>query len=425
VLDVQISNSAGEIKSFGFDEVSLCEDLMLAKRPQDRRLYEFGPFVLNANERLLSSNGTPVPLPPKAFDLLVTLIEQSGHLVTKDELIESVWQGAFIEDGNIPYSVSLVRKALGDDAAAPRYVATVAKQGYRFIAPVTSLHESPNGQPPIKTGTENRAGYIHEATLNPTSGSFLSSPVRNHGWHFLAASVLYGLYYSVAFMLEVAYEYETYGTRALKVTPLIFLWVTGTSWLGLVGGLRRTSRGSTSGLLCSLSIFIGAALMLYLALGVFLPNNAITQASFQTYPAQGAFLKSIYYVLPLVALFLVVPAHLMVAKECELIRGKWRTDLELQPKSSSAASGSSAVYLRTWWLVGILLGTFCVALLGTAHLFENLKANPNSELFIHLAQWRFLLYFLLGLECVLWYQQAQRRISRLPQQNPTRPVRLD
>lgn len=186
----------------------------------------------------------------------------------------------------------------------------------------------------------------------------------------------------------------------------------GTSLVGLGGGLRRTSRGSTWGILFSLSIFIGAGLILYLVLGLFLPNNAITQASFQTYPAKGAFLKSVYYVLPLVVLFVVLPSHLIVANECELRNGIWRTGLELHRNSRSAASPVGVVYLRTWWLAGILLGTFCIALLGTAHLFENLRSSSNSGLFIQLAQWRFLLYFLLGLECVLWYEQAQGRIIR-------------
>jgi len=81
-------------------------------------------------------------------------------------------------------------------------------------------------------------------------------------------------------MLEVAYEFETYGTRALSITPLIFFWAMGTSLLGLGVGLRRTSRGSTSGILFSTTIFIGAGLILYLVLGLFLPNNAITHATY-------------------------------------------------------------------------------------------------------------------------------------------------
>lgn len=385
---------------------------MLANRPQVSRLYEFDPFVLDAAEHLLITNGTPVSLPPKAFELLLVLVENSGSLVTKNDLLEIVWQDVSVEEGNIPYNVSLVRKALGDNAAAPRYVATVSKLGYRFIAPVKGLTESPNSPPATNTEIENNPSYLQEATLDPTSGRLLSSPLRNHVWHLLAVCVLYALYYSVAFMLEVAYKYETYGARALSITPLIFLWVMGTSLVGLGGGLRRTSRGSTSGILFSLSIFIGAGLMLYLVFGLFLPNYAITQASFQTYPAQAAFLKNIYYVLPLVVLFVVLPFHLIVANERELQNGIWRTGLELHRKSRSAASPVGVDYLKTWWLAGILLGTFCVALLGTAHLFENLQPSPNSGLFIQLAQWRFLLYFLLGLECILWYQQAQRRTSR-------------
>jgi len=385
---------------------------MLAKRTQVSRLYEFGPFLLNAAEHLLITNGTPVSLPPRAFDLLVVLVENNGSLVTKDDLLEIVWQGVSVEEGNIPYNVSLVRKALGDNAAAPRYVATVSKLGYRFIAPVKRPTESLNSPPAIKTEIETNGSYVEDATLDPTSGRLLSSPLRNHVWHLLAVSVLYALYYSVAFMLEVAYQYETYGTRALSITPLIFLWVMGTSLVGLGGGLRRTSRGSTSGILFSLSVFIGAGLILYLVSGLFLPDYAITQASFQTYPAKGAFLKSVYYVLPLVVLFVVLPFHLIVANECVLPNGKWRTGLDLHRNSRSPASPLGVVYLRTWWLAGILLGAFCGALLGMAHLFENLQSSPNSGRFIQLAQWRFLLYFLLGLECILWYQQAQRRTSR-------------
>jgi DNA-binding winged helix-turn-helix (wHTH) protein len=383
---------------------------MLAKRNQFSPLYEFGPFVLNADEHLLISNGTPVSVPPRAFDLLLVLVENKGSLVTKDDLLKIVWQGVSVEEGNIPYNVSLVRKALGDNAAAPRYVATVSKLGYRFIAPVKRSTEAAYKPTEMKLGVEPNASYLQGATLDPRGG-LLSSPLKNHVWHLLAVSVLYALYYSVAFMLEVAYQYETYGQQALRITPLIFLWVMGTTLVGLAGGLKRTARGSTLGILFSLSIFIGAGLMLYLALGLFLPSHAITQASFPTYPAQGAFLKSIFYVLPLVALFVVLPFHLIVGRECESLNGNGGMGMDLYRNSRSATNPLGVFRLRTWWLAGILLVTFCCALLGTAHLFENLESSTNSGLFIQLAEWRFLLYFLLGLECILWYQQAQHRTS--------------
>lgn len=99
-------------------------------------LYEFGPFQLEPPERLLLCDGRPVSLPPKAFDLLLVLVDRSGHLVEKDELLSMVWPGAFVEEGNLAVTVSLLRKALNDDRSHPRYIETVSKKGYRFVAAV-------------------------------------------------------------------------------------------------------------------------------------------------------------------------------------------------------------------------------------------------------------------------------------------------
>ena len=375
---------------------------MSAKRPEVSGLYEFGPFVLNTTQRLLIKNGSSVSLAPKAFDLLVVLVQNRGSLVTKDQLYETVWRGVAIEDGSITYHVSLLRKALSDQYGAPRYVATVSKHGYRFIAPVKILTPSSNGGPAFET--ESNSSPVREAVSPSTTNGSLSLGL-DHPWHLLAVSFLYGLYYSVSFMLEVAYEYETYGRRALSIAPIVFLWVMGTSLLGLRLGWKRTARGLTSGVSLSLFIFIGAALILYLGLALFLPNIAITRASFQTYPAQGAFLKSVYYVLPLVVLFVVLPSHYIVAKEREVAHRPYPGALESERSAHLAGAG---VYLKTWWLAVMLFGAFCVTLASAARLFENLQASPNTGLFIQLSQWRFVLYFLLGLECILWYQQAQR-----------------
>ena len=104
-------------------------------------LYEFGPFQLDPPERLLLCEGQPVPLSPKAFDLLLTLVDRSGHLVEKEELLKAVWPGAFVEEGNLAVTVSLVRKALNDDRGHHRYIETVSKRGYRFVADVKRLDE--------------------------------------------------------------------------------------------------------------------------------------------------------------------------------------------------------------------------------------------------------------------------------------------
>ena len=104
-------------------------------------LYEFGPFQLDPPERLLLCDGQPVPLSPKAFDLLLTLVDRSGHLVEKEELLKAVWPGAFVEEGNLAVAVSLVRKALNDDRGRHKYIETVSKRGYRFVADVKRLGE--------------------------------------------------------------------------------------------------------------------------------------------------------------------------------------------------------------------------------------------------------------------------------------------
>jgi pimeloyl-ACP methyl ester carboxylesterase len=99
--------------------------------------YQFGPFVIEPDERLLKRHGVVVPLRAKAFDTLCAVVENGGHLMTKDQLIQRVWRGTFVEDSSLSQSVMLIRKALGDDDDGARYVETVPGRGYRFAATVT------------------------------------------------------------------------------------------------------------------------------------------------------------------------------------------------------------------------------------------------------------------------------------------------
>lgn len=109
----------------------------MAMSRQARHLYEFGPFQIDAAERLLLRDGETVPLTPKAFDLLLVLVENRGHLLEKDELMQRLWPDTFVEETNLSNNISLLRKALGDDAGEHRYIETVPRRGYRFIAGVT------------------------------------------------------------------------------------------------------------------------------------------------------------------------------------------------------------------------------------------------------------------------------------------------
>jgi len=105
--------------------------------------YQFGDYVLDAGDRRLSCGVGTIHLPPKAFDLLLTLTRRAGQLVTKSDLLEQVWPDAFVEEGILTVYVSILRKELGDTCSRPsRVIETVSGFGYRFIVPVTRVRES-------------------------------------------------------------------------------------------------------------------------------------------------------------------------------------------------------------------------------------------------------------------------------------------
>ena len=97
----------------------------------------FGPFRLEIADATLWHGSQSLPLTPKAFSVLQCLVQRPGRLVTKDELYNAVWPGVFVGDAALKVCVLEIRRVLGDDAKAPRFIETVHRRGYRFIAPVT------------------------------------------------------------------------------------------------------------------------------------------------------------------------------------------------------------------------------------------------------------------------------------------------
>ncbi len=112
----------------------------------------FHPFRLDiANERLLRG-GRPVPLTPKAFAVLRVLISRAGRLLTKNEILESVWAGTNVQDAVLKVCIREIRKALNDEARSPRYIETVHRRGYRFIGRISGASRL--------VGTEPRPGFV-------------------------------------------------------------------------------------------------------------------------------------------------------------------------------------------------------------------------------------------------------------------------
>src|ERR1700757_2499891 len=99
-------------------------------------LYRFGPFVLDSRKRTLSRADSPVFLTPKAFDVLLFLVQNPNRLVTKEELLRAVWGDTFVEDGNLTQYISHLRKALEDNSEDNRLIVTIARRGYQFAGEV-------------------------------------------------------------------------------------------------------------------------------------------------------------------------------------------------------------------------------------------------------------------------------------------------
>lgn len=108
----------------------------------DSHSYEFGRYRLNPAERVLLREEEPVPLTPKVFDILTILVENSGQVVSKDDLMKRVWPSTYVEEGNLTQNISLLRKALGETAGGVQFIETVPRRGYRFVA---DTKETANG----------------------------------------------------------------------------------------------------------------------------------------------------------------------------------------------------------------------------------------------------------------------------------------
>lgn len=99
-------------------------------------VYSFGPFHINSTTRILTRAGQPVPLTPRALELLLVLLERQGAIVSKDELLQRVWPDLLVEENSIYQNVAAVRRALGEKPGENRFVVTVPGRGYSFVAPL-------------------------------------------------------------------------------------------------------------------------------------------------------------------------------------------------------------------------------------------------------------------------------------------------
>ena len=108
---------------------------------ETKLFYEFGRYRIDPEERLLLHDQQPVPLPPKAFETLLILVNRSERVVSKDDLMKGLWPDTFVEEANLSQNIFVLRKALGETAQDPRYIVTVPGRGYRFAQKVNQVAE--------------------------------------------------------------------------------------------------------------------------------------------------------------------------------------------------------------------------------------------------------------------------------------------
>ncbi|HWY54651.1 MAG TPA: winged helix-turn-helix domain-containing protein [Terriglobales bacterium] len=128
------------------------------------QLYEFHPFLLDTIQHVLLKAGRPVALSPKTYDMLLLLVQNSGRMLSKEELMKSLWPDSFVEESNLTQQVSMIRRALGDSPGDPHFIVTVPGRGYRFSAEVRSWEEEKEhlgvivSAPPLVSEAASRNG---------------------------------------------------------------------------------------------------------------------------------------------------------------------------------------------------------------------------------------------------------------------------
>jgi len=164
-----------------------------------RCFYDFGAFRLDPVEHVLLRAGARVPLTPKAFETLLALVENAGHILEKDDLLKRAWPDTFVEEGTLARNISTLRKALGDDAEGKTYIETIPRRGYCFVVPVKQFPEE-------GIGTSSAMRTEPHATTHSEPQNFLSQ-------RWLVAAL------ALAILLAAAYALWQSSSYLRRVSP--------------------------------------------------------------------------------------------------------------------------------------------------------------------------------------------------------------
>ena len=251
------------------------------------------------------------------------------------------------------------------------------------------------------------------ATAFGPSGKLKEVSLGGHRAHIWTAAVLYSSYFASALLLEVAYQWDRLGTRAVVAAPIVFAILTaGIVWLAhlIVKGERTNRRMGLGAAFGWLSLPIA---VLYAAVCVFvLPNTNITLDHTTGWTARIAYLKNIGYMLPIALVFLIELFRSVVAVQAELGDGNTAQIAALFRGEKDSVAPRAVFFIRPRWLWTAIAVLIPVHIYLTWHLIDSLEPSPFQTLFLVLAFVRISSYFALICECMVWYHSALNELKR-------------
>jgi DNA-binding winged helix-turn-helix (wHTH) protein len=224
--------------------------------------FRFERFSLDVDDRQLRLGGEPVEVNGRYFDALALLVRERGRLVSKDRFLEEVWSGVPVTDEALTQCIRTLRRQLGDDAARPRFIETVPKHGYRFIAPVEITGEEPATAPSLRPARAHSWRNVLLLGGAGTLGGGIAGLIGGLFYGFAGASQPgMGAFSILLVLLIVTFVIATLGAAGVAFGIAAAAFVRPGSWLwsiagGALGGLLVGAFVKLIGL-DAFSLFIG------------------------------------------------------------------------------------------------------------------------------------------------------------------------
>jgi TolB-like protein/DNA-binding winged helix-turn-helix (wHTH) protein/Flp pilus assembly protein TadD len=232
----------------------------MVSQVQERYLqerYEFGPFRLDPAEHTLLRGDQVVALTPKAFETLALLVRSGGHLVRKEELLERVWRDTIVEEGNLNVIIHTLRKALGDEPRESKYIETVAKCGYRFVAEVRKAGELEETSEVITASLPDNiwkpSSYQQQVAASPLASPSHSPPAHDRRRLVIFGASVLVVAFAATFLFVWRSNHPPKATVAALPAPVRSIAVLPFRVLSSEKGDEYLSLGLADALITSLS----------------------------------------------------------------------------------------------------------------------------------------------------------------------------